>query len=61
MEAEYLLKNFIRIGEKMRNAQKGYFSTKSYQPELKKEYLATAKQAEKEFDNLLFNAKQLVK
>ena len=61
MTAEYLIQRFIEHGEKMRMAQKGYFATKSYEAEKKKELLLSAKQAEKEFDNLLFNAKQLTK
>jgi len=61
MTPEYLLERFIEHGEKMRTAQKGYFATKSYEEEKKKEFLQSAKQAEREFDNLLFNAKQLIK
>jgi hypothetical protein len=61
MTTEYLLQRFIEHGEKMRNAQKGYYSTPSYKADTKREFLEAAKKAEAEFDNLLYNAKQLVK
>lgn len=60
MTPQYLLQKFIEHGEKMREAQKGYFKSPFGSPE-KRTYLSQSKQAEKEFDNLLFNAKQLSK
>ena len=60
MAPEYLIQKFIEHGEKMRNAQKNYFKA-VYGSPAKKNYLSESKQAEKEFDNLLLNAKQLVK
>lgn len=58
MTRKYLLDNMINMGDTLRTAQKNYFSEKD--PVVKKEWLDKSKKAEKQFDNLLFNAKQLV-
>ena len=60
MTTEYLLKWLVEHGEKMRTAQKNYFKA-TYGSLEKKKYLSESKTAKKEFDNLIFNAKQLIK
>lgn len=47
------IKLLIEHGEKMRNCQKNYFKNRS------KITLIDSKNAEREFDNLIFNVKQL--
>lgn len=59
MSEKEMLEKIIEIGSNMRAAQKGFFATKD--PIQKKEYLIKSKQHEKEFDNALFNIKQLLK
>lgn len=60
MAPEYLLKRFIELGEKMLTAQVNYFKA-VYGSDEKKKFLSESKKAEKEFDNLIFNAKQFIK
>lgn len=59
MDDKYLLKKFIEHGDIMRYFQKSFFKEKD--PAKRKELLQSSKKAELEFDNLLFNAKQLIK
>ena len=59
MTNEYLLKRMLQYGKKLRQAQKAYYASKDFHH--KKQLLEEAKRAEKEFDNLLTNAEQLVK
>ena len=49
----------LQYGKKLRQAQKAYYASKDFHH--KKQLLEEAKRAEKEFDNLLTNAEQLVK
>lgn len=60
MTNEYLLKRLIDLGTAMRAHQKAYFETKSYEADKKRGHLIASKQAEKEFDTLLSNAKQIL-
>jgi hypothetical protein len=59
MTEREMLDKIIEIGTNMRAAQKGFFSTKD--PTQKKDFLVKSKVHEKEFDNALFNVKQLLK
>lgn len=55
MSDREMIHKLILHGEKMRNYQKEYFKGR------KKEILILSKRAEVEFDNVIYNAKQLVK
>lgn len=57
-EKELLLK-LIEAADKMRAAQKNFFNTSD--KKARQGFLVSAKQYEKEFDNTVFNIKQLVK
>ncbi len=59
MTTDYMLKNLLKAGEKMRQLQKGYFSEKD--PMIKKELLEKSKHAERNFDNAIFNIKNMTK
>lgn len=59
MTEKEMLQKTIEAGSEMRAYQKSYFSEKD--KDTKKYLLGKSKQAEKEFDNLLFNIKQLMK
>lgn len=50
-----IIQRLIAHGENMRNKQKEYFKSRT------REALIASKMAEKEFDNVLFNAKQFIK
>lgn len=56
-----MLEKLLEHGEKMRNAQKNYFATSSIERDKKRGFLNESKQAEREFDNVLFNLKQFLK
>jgi hypothetical protein len=53
-----MLKKLMAQGILMRAYQKGFFSSKDKKEKL--EYLQKSKDAEREFDNMLFNLRQLV-
>lgn len=57
MTADYMLKNLLEAGEKMRILQKGYFAEKD--PMIKKELLEKSKQAERNFDAAIVNIKKV--
>jgi hypothetical protein len=59
MEVKQMLNSLIEIGTNMRAAQKGFFAAKD--KEERKNFLIKSKQHEGEFDNALFNIKQLLK
>jgi hypothetical protein len=61
MTPEYILQQLIRLGEKMRTAQKNFFATKSYEAEKKQNYYSESKIAERQFDQLLDQAKKILK
>lgn len=58
MTTVILCDKLLEQGEKMRNAQKGYFKEKD--PAKKKQFLIASKQAEQEFDTLIINGKTLI-
>lgn len=60
MTPEYLLQKFIEYGQNMRNAQKGFFKERDNLAK-RAEFLNASKKAEREFDLLLENAKQLLR
>ena len=60
MTPDYLLQKFIECGTNMRNAQKGFFSSRD-DPNKRAEFLNASKKAEKEFDILLESAKKLIR
>lgn len=59
MDNNSMFKDLLETVEKMRNAQKGYFKEKD--PLTKKQLLIQSKSLEGMVDNLVFNAKQLIK
>lgn len=59
METNDMLKKLLEAGETMREYQKSYFRETTMAK--KSQLLIKSKQAEKEFDNAIFNIKQLLK
>jgi hypothetical protein len=59
MTERQMLQSLLDIGANMRAAQKGFFAAKDKKD--KQGFLIKSKQYEKEFDNALFNIKQLLK
>ena len=55
MTDKEIIQKLLFQGEKMRNCQKEYFKNRT------KKDLVASKQAEWEFDNTVYNVKQLVK
>lgn len=58
MTERQMLDTLINCGERMRSAQKGFFSTKD--KSIRQNFLIKSKQYEKEFDTALFNIKQFL-
>lgn len=57
-----MLLKLIEQGEKMRGWQKAFFADGGkVSNEKRKELIANSKQAERQFDNTIFNIKQIIK
>lgn len=61
MRPEYVLNNFIVAAERLRTAQKLFYSTKSYEAELKSKRYADARHQETQFDKAIEQAKKYLK
>lgn len=59
MTERQMLQSLLDIGTNMRVAQKGFFAAKDKKE--KQSFLIKSRQHEKEFDNAMFNIKQLLK
>ncbi len=61
MTAEYVIANLIRVGGKMRTAQRGFFGSKAYEQDKRQAFLRDSKEAERQFDALLSEADKFLK
>lgn len=59
MIPDYFLQKLVEHGDKMRTLQKAFFAEKDYIK--KRDLINPSKKAEREFDEVLFNVKQLLK
>lgn len=61
MGPEYVLNNFIIAAERLRKAQKLYYATKSYEPELKSKRYSEARAQEAQFDKAIEQGRKYLK